>query len=203
MSVVLHFIDYNNGSRVCNRKTTTKWSPPYWATGYLSLIRWHAVSKLKRISVRRRLLCSAEARSPASLFHKPDRPSAVCTSSSDPPLWLHSPMCHSNHGRAPVPAQCSLPYMGSRMQTHGFVTRRLCKCLYWRKRKKPFCFTTKWRSGFDACAIRPQLSSPVHRRRHQQESGLLTRLDFHNKPTEGRAAAGKLLLFTQLYITCN
>lgn len=66
------------------------------------------------------------------------------------------------------------------MQTHGHVTRRLCKCFDWRKRKKPSALL--WNGGVDTTHAHscPQLSSPVHRRRHQQGSGLLMRVDFHN-----------------------
>lgn len=51
-----------------------------------------------------------------------------------------------------------------------------------KKKKKPSALlrNPKWRCGYDACALRPQLSSPVHKRRHQQGSGLPMRLDFHN-----------------------
>lgn len=50
--------------------------------------------------------------------------------------------------------------------------------LWLKKRKKAFCPTLKWRCGYNACAQCPQLSSPVHKRRHQQGSGLPIRVDF-------------------------
>lgn len=73
--------------------------------------------------------------------------------------------------------------------------------LWLKKKKKAFCPTLKWRCGYDACAPCPQLSSPVHQRRHQQGSGLLMRVDFHNSHIV--TTRYKDYYFNQLHATCN
>lgn len=104
----------------------------------------------------------------------------------------------------PLPAQCSQPYKASWMQTHGDVTRRLCKYADWRKRKKKKkpssdsemeVWIQRMRGASATIQSRPQMQTSTRER--------VTDAAWFTRDSRRSARATATETFHQLHATCD